>query len=158
MSGNLNDVLLADQQLVLPDDMLKKVDLMSMAHGLEVRVPFLDSRVVKYANQLEAQEKFGRDYSKLILRETFRSLLPDRIFERKKKGFEVPMLHFLRKDLKSLIKDDLLSTEFISSQGIFDPSITKKLVRQLFSMNPGDAHAKVWGLLVFQWWWRKLFT
>ena len=155
VNDDLNSMLLADQQLVLPDDMLKKVDLMSMAHGLEVRVPFLDARVVKWANAQPAVSKFGPDYSKKLLRDTFDDLLPRDIFDRPKKGFEVPMLYFLRKNLKKLIKDDLLSKEFIASQAIFEPRSIEQLKRKLFSVNPGDSHAKVWALLVFQWWWRK---
>jgi len=157
INDDTDSILRADQQLVLPDDMLKKVDLMSMASGLEVRVPFLDQSVVNWANRQPAAAKFGPDYSKQLLREEFSGLLPAEIFERSKKGFEVPLLHFLKKDLKKLVKEELLSKAFIQSQGIFDPGRIEQTKRQLYSMNPSDSHAKVWALLVFQWWWRKNF-
>ena len=82
--------LYADTQLVLPNDMLTKVDLMSMAHGLEVRVPFLDHRVVEFAFQLPEESKINRRMKKRIVQDTFRSVLPDALYRRPKKGFEVP--------------------------------------------------------------------
>ena len=57
--------------------------------------------------------------------------------------------------MKSLINDDLLSENFILQQGVFDYLEIKKLKQQLFSSNPGDVHARIWGLIVFQWWWKK---
>ena len=57
--------------------------------------------------------------------------------------------------MKSLIVDDLLSEKFIEEQEVFDYREIDKLKQQLFSPNPGDIHARIWGLIVFQWWWRK---
>jgi asparagine synthase (glutamine-hydrolysing) len=57
--------------------------------------------------------------------------------------------------MKSLIVDDLLSEKFITDQGIFNYPEVAKLKAQLFSSNPGDIHARIWGLIVFQWWWKK---
>ncbi len=57
--------------------------------------------------------------------------------------------------MKSLINDDLLSENLIKEQGIFDYKEINKLKQQLFSSNPGDVHARIWGLIVFQWWWKK---
>src|SRR5690606_22837193 len=74
--NDLNSILFADLNLVLPNDMLTKVDLMSMANGLEVRVPFLDHRVVEYAFSLSADKKIGRKQGKRILRQAFSDLLP----------------------------------------------------------------------------------
>ncbi len=147
--------LYTDTQLVLPNDMLTKVDLMSMAHGLEVRVPFLDHRVVEFAFQLPEESKINRRMKKRIVQDTFRSVLPDALYRRPKKGFEVPLLGWFRSELKSMITDDLLEDGFVEEQGIFGPAEIRRLKQQLFSSSPGDGHATVWALLVFQWWWKK---
>lgn len=154
---DFNQLLHADMQLVLPNDMLRKVDLMSMANALEVRVPFLDHHVVDFVFQLPVSSKINGQMRKRILQDAFRDLLPAELYNRPKKGFEVPLLKWFRKELRSLIKDNLLSDRFIEEQGIFDPGAVRALRRQLFSVNPGDAHATVWALIVFQWWWKKYF-
>jgi asparagine synthase (glutamine-hydrolysing) len=156
--NDFNELLLADMQLVLPNDMLRKVDLMSMAHGLEVRVPFLDHKLVDYVFQLPVSSKINGQMRKRILQDAFRDLLPAELYKRPKKGFEVPLLKWFRTSLKSLIEDDLLSDKFIEAQNIFDPKEISRLRKRLFSINPGDAHATVWALIVFQWWWKKYFA
>jgi asparagine synthase (glutamine-hydrolysing) len=67
----------------------------------------------------------------------------------------VPLLKWFQREMKSLIMDDLLSEKFISQQNIFNYSEIEKLKRKLFSSNPEDIHARIWGLIVFQWWWKK---
>ena len=152
---DINDLLLTDVNLVLPDDMLTKVDRMSMANSLEVRVPFLDHEVVEFAFQLSSSSKINSEIRKRILQDTFRDILPDELYNRPKKGFEVPLLKWLRKDMKSIIINDLLEDSFIQDQGIFDLKAIQKLKKQLFSSNPGDVHARIWALVVFQWWWKR---
>lgn len=152
---SMSDILLTDMNLVLPNDMLTKVDLMSMANGLEVRVPFLDFEVVDYIFSLPHDFKINSKLRKRILQDAFRDILPTQLYNRPKKGFEVPLLKWFRKEMKSLITDELLSEKFITEQGIFNYSEVKKLKDQLFSSNPEDVHARIWGLIVFQWWWRK---
>jgi asparagine synthase (glutamine-hydrolysing) len=154
-SENINDILYTDMSLVLPNDMLTKVDLMSMANGLEVRVPFLDFELVNFAFSLPEDYKINSRIRKRILQDTFRDILPQQLYNRPKKGFEVPLLKWFRNEMRSLITDDLLSEELIRAQGIFEYAEIDKLKRQLFSSNPGDVHARIWGLIVFQWWWRK---
>ncbi|CAN5287094.1 asparagine synthase (glutamine-hydrolyzing) [soil metagenome] len=156
-SETMNDVFLTDMNIVLPNDMLTKVDLMSMANGLEVRVPFLDYELVDFLFSLPDHYKIDGNMRKKILQDSFVDILPAELYNRPKKGFEIPLLKWLRKEMKSLINDDLLSEKFISEQGIFDYSEIKKLKQKLFSFNPGDVHARIWGLVVFQWWWKKTF-
>jgi asparagine synthase (glutamine-hydrolysing) len=151
----INDILLTDMNLVLADDMLVKVDRMSMANSLEVRVPFLDFEVVNFIFQLPGEFKINKNIRKRLLQDTFRDILPRELYNRPKKGFEVPLLGWLRKEMRSQIENDLLSEERITEQGIFEYSEIRKLKRQLFSSNPGDVHARIWGLIVFQWWWKK---
>jgi asparagine synthase (glutamine-hydrolysing) len=152
---SMNDILLTDTQLVLPNDMLMKVDLMSMANSLEVRVPFLDFEVVNFIFSLPDDYKINHQLRKRILQDAFRDILPAQLYNRPKKGFEVPLLKWFRREMKSLITDDLLSEKFITEQGIFNYQEIRKLKEQLFSSNPEDVHARIWGLIVFQWWWRK---
>jgi asparagine synthase (glutamine-hydrolysing) len=154
-SRDMNEVLLTDMKLVLPNDMLTKVDLMSMANSLEVRVPFLDYEVVNFLFSLPDHYKINHSIRKRILQDAFRDMLPAQLYRRPKKGFEVPLLKWFRKEMKSLIVDDLLSKKRIEEQGLFNYEAIEKLKQQLFSSNPGDVHARIWGLIVFQWWWNK---
>lgn len=151
----MNDIFVTDMNLVLANDMLTKVDLMSMANGLEVRVPFLDFEVVNFLFSLPDHYKINGNIRKRLLQDSFRDLLPTQLYKRPKKGFEVPILKWLRTEMKSLIMDDLLSEDFIVHQGIFDYAEISRLKQQLFSSNPGDVHARIWGMVVFQWWWKK---
>jgi asparagine synthase (glutamine-hydrolysing) len=153
----INDILNTDMHLVLPNDMLTKVDLMSMANGLEVRSPFLDYKLVDFAFSLPSDYKINTKIRKRIVQDTFRNILPAELYNRPKKGFEVPLLKWFRKEMKSMIVDDLLSKKIIEEQGIFNPIEIESLKKQLFSSNPGDVHARIWGLIVFQWWWKKTF-
>jgi asparagine synthase (glutamine-hydrolysing) len=152
---SMNEIFRTDMQLVLPNDMLTKVDLMSMANSLEVRVPFLDFQVVNFLVSLPDDFKINHSLRKRILQDAFRDILPDKLYNRPKKGFEVPLLKWFRKEMKSLIMDDLLSEKNIVAQGIFNYAEIEKLKRQLLSSNPQDVHARIWGLVVFQWWWKK---
>ncbi|MBC7446738.1 MAG: asparagine synthase (glutamine-hydrolyzing) [Hymenobacteraceae bacterium] len=156
--GDLNQVLLTDMRVVLPGDMLPKVDLMSMANSLEVRTPFLDVNVVDFAFSLPVTSKINAQMKKRIVQDTFRPLLPPELYQRPKHGFDVPMLTWFKGQLRPLIEDDLLSDGFIEAQGLFDGDAVRALRTQLFSANPGEAVDRVWGLIVFQYWWKKYFA
>jgi asparagine synthase (glutamine-hydrolysing) len=153
--STLQDVLRMDMHMVLPNDMLVKVDMMSMANSLEVRVPFLDYTVVDFAFSLPDHWKMDAAFSKKILRETFRKELPQELFNRGKHGFEVPLIKWFRTGLRSLIEDDLLSEKLIDRQGLFCYQEIAALKKRLFSSHPGEIEARIWGLIVFQYWWKK---
>ena len=153
--GDLNDVLFADVKLVLPGDMLTKVDLMSMANSLEVRVPLLDFNVVNFAFSLPVEYKISKGITKKIFKDAFSDVLPAEIFNRPKHGFEVPLLRWMQTGLRSLIQNDLLGKDFIEQQNIFDYAHIAVLKERLFSSNPGDVHATIWSLVVFQYWYKK---
>jgi asparagine synthase (glutamine-hydrolysing) len=155
-NASINDVLMTDMRLVLPNDMLMKVDLASMANSLEVRVPFLDVEVVNFLFSLPDNYKINGDMRKRILQDAFKDILPAKLYKRPKKGFEVPMLKWLRNELKSMINEDLLSQKNVEDQGIFYYPEVDRLKKQLYSSNPGDVHARIWGLVVFQYWYRKV--
>lgn len=89
--GMKRRILDFDRKLVLPNDMLVKADRSSMAHGLEVRVPFLDHRVVERSLALGEDELFSGKLGKLALREYFSDLLPEQVFRKAKHGFEIPL-------------------------------------------------------------------
>lgn len=156
-SKEINDVLNADMDLVLQNDMLVKVDRMSMANGLEVRTPFLDYTLVDYITSIPAKYKIDGKHGKLILRNAFAHLLPKEVLNRGKQGFEIPLVHWLRNDLQSMVSK-FLSKDFIEQQGIFEYEKVSMLRQQLYSYRPGDSPSRIWGLIIFQHWWKKLAT
>ncbi|WP_420580238.1 asparagine synthase (glutamine-hydrolyzing) [Reichenbachiella sp.] len=155
--NDFNDILRLDTQFVLPNDMLKKVDLMSMANGLEVRVPFLDHELIDFVFGLPASMKIDGSMRKKVLQDVYRHILPAELYNRPKKGFEIPLLDWLKSSLKSELREHLFNRNLIESQGIFKWNELKTLEKQLFSRNPEDSHARVWGLYVFQKWQNKFF-
>jgi asparagine synthase (glutamine-hydrolysing) len=146
----VNRMLCTDLIDSLPGDMLTKVDLMSMANSLEVRVPLLDHRVVELAFQIPGAEKLRRGVTKRILKETFKGLLPPGHTRQPKCGFEIPISRWLRTDLGFLV-DRYLSAGRIRDQGIFDAAVVQDLVlghRQAKT----DTSWMLWNLIVFQKW------
>jgi asparagine synthase (glutamine-hydrolysing) len=135
--------------------MLVKVDMMSMANSLEIRSPFLDSEVVEFAFGLPESYKINGQMKKRIVQDAFRELLPAELYNRPKQGFDIPLLSWFRKELWSMINDDLLEDDFIKEQNVFDVNFIRQLKRQLHSSNPGDSHETIWALVVFQHWWKK---
>ena len=148
---SINAVLRSDVDMVLPNDMLVKVDMMSMANGLEIRNPFLDYRVVEFAFSLPTEQKINGQMKKRIVQDAFRDILPHELYNRPKHGFEVPLLQWMRNELKSRILE-VTNKDFIQSQGIFSPEAVQALLSQLFSNNPGDSPSRVWALFIFQRW------
>jgi asparagine synthase (glutamine-hydrolysing) len=150
---NFDEILLADCNLLLPNDMLHKVDSMSMANSLEVREPFMDYRVVDFAFSLPTAYKIDSKMKKKILQDAFRHLLPPELYKRPKHGFDVPLQKGYQKELKSWI-EKLLADDFIMAQNFFNPLYIKNLRHKIFN---GDSYDQnhVWAILVFQHWWQK---
>ncbi len=144
-----------DQKTVLPGDMLTKADRMSMANALEVRVPFLDHRVVEFANALPMEWKVSSRYRKRIVKDTFAGLLPEEVFKRPKKGFEIPLIPILQGRLWEKIADDLLEDNFIVNQGIFNLKAIQRIKSQRKNWHRMDIQPMLWSLLVFQEWWKQ---
>jgi asparagine synthase (glutamine-hydrolysing) len=157
-NNSLNGVLLNDMHLVLTNDMLTKVDMMSMANSLEVRVPFLDHEVVNLGFSMAERYKIDASGRKKILKDAFREMLPAELYHRPKQGFEVPLLSWFRKELKSTILNEWMSDEYIREQNIFNPEVINKLKKRLFSPNPGEIHAQIWSIIVFQHWYEKFHS
>ncbi len=114
--------LYADQLMVLPNDMLTKVDLTSMRHSLEVRVPFLDPEVVVCINASPVNQRYSWQRGKQPLRTQFNDLLPASVFARKKQGFEVPLAHLLRTalhaDVAGIVNSDVLNGHGFQRTGL----------------------------------------
>ena len=155
--SDFNSVLKTDLELVLAGDMLVKVDLMSMANSVEVRSPFLDHHVVEFAFGIPAHYKIEGKKRKKIVKDAFRNILPEEIYHRGKKGFEIPMLDWFRNELNSFIFEDLLNEEFVRDQGIFDYEYILKMKKQLNSNASSNIVEQLWVLIVFQHWYKKYF-
>ncbi len=155
VTDDMEHYLLTDQINLLPNDMLKKVDLMSMANSLEVRVPFLDHNVASLINSFPTEWKIGKNGRKIILRETFRDELPGALFNQRKMGFEVPLQGWFTNELKELVKNELLDEKLFLEQGYFDPVGVRQLWNKLNSSSPDNAAFEAWSFIVFQHWYKK---
>lgn len=144
---------LADLTTYLPCDLMTKVDIASMAHGLECRQPFLDYRVVELASRMPLALKFRNGRGKRILRETFADLLPDSIQRRAKMGFGVPLDHWFRHELQSFVREILLDRRTLQ-RGYFRPETISQLVEehQQGRFNHGY---RLWALLILELWLRE---
>ncbi|MGZ3901251.1 MAG: asparagine synthase (glutamine-hydrolyzing) [Bacteroidia bacterium] len=147
---NREDLL--DLKVVLADDMLVKADRFSMRHGIEIRNPFLDYRIVEYALNLNRELKINSNKQKVILHKEFSHLLPKSIFERSKKGFELPLQKWLSTTLNSKVMNEWLNEEKIRDEKFLNFAYIKKLNAELCSNNPGDSAAKLWAIIAFESW------
>jgi asparagine synthase (glutamine-hydrolysing) len=141
-----------DLQTVLTDDMLVKADRFSMQQGIEIRNPFLDYRIVEFALNLNNKEKISKNAQKIILKKSFAHLLPSEIFERRKKGFEMPLQKWLTGKYRMTLESEKLNKEKIEAEGILNYNYISSLKEQLNSNNPGDSAAKLWAVIVFESW------
>jgi asparagine synthase (glutamine-hydrolysing) len=155
---NFNDYLFYDFNLVLPNDMLRKVDAMSMANSLEVRTPFLDYRLVEFVFSLPSSFKIDSQSRKKILKDTFRDDLPAEIFSRGKHGFEVPLYKWFNNELKSYLQEHVFNKQLIEGQNILNWDAVNHIEQQLFSSNPKDSVYNTWALLSFQRWYNRYFV
>lgn len=145
-----NKVLYTYYRTYLQDDILVKVDRASMFNALEVRAPFLDTRVVEFLSSLPRSYKIKGFSGKHLLKEMMRDKIPNEIIDRPKKGFGIPVSLWLREELKPLMLD-MLSSERLKKQGIFDAAYVHTLIREHLSKKQN--HRKLlWNLLVFQLW------
>ncbi len=155
-SDPINAMLIADLGLVLPGDMLVKADRMSMANGLELRSPFLDHRVVECAAAMPGAFKLARGAGKRILRKAFAARLPEEVFARPKKGFEVPLAEWLRGDLNDLARR-AVEPKMLLRQGLFRPEIPGRWLTDLES-GRRDKSWELWTLISFQAWAERNFS
>ncbi len=138
------------QDTYLPDDILTKVDRASMACGLEVRAPFLDTRLVDMVESLPSTYKYGQGRTKRLLKRAASGRLPASILGRAKKGFGIPVARWLRGPLGPLL-DRLLGAERLARQGIFRPEEVNRRVAE-HRAGVRDHRKPLWTLLMFQLW------
>jgi asparagine synthase (glutamine-hydrolysing) len=123
---------------------------MSMAHGLEVRVPFCDHLLVEFMARLPASEKMPRLRTKALLRDAVRDLLPPTVRRRKKLGFNPPLGIWLNGPLRPML-EDILSESRLTRRGLFNPAAVRALMEEHRS-GRRDRSLHLWALLNFEVW------
>lgn len=149
----LNQIMHLDMKMYLEGDILPKVDRASMATSLEVRVPLLNQVMVDYAMRLPLSMKLRRLTRKWVLREALEGKIPETILRRPKKGFNIPVAHWLRGELRDLMMDTL-SPDRLRRDGWFEASEVQTLLSDHLA-GRRDNRKQIWTLLVFQLWAEK---
>ena len=151
----INTCILTDIKTVLPDDYLTKVDRASMANSVEVRVPFLDHKLVEYCSKIPSKYKLQGFETKSLLKQIMKGKLPDQILTGKKKGFSIPLNKWFRQDFTALF-DKYLSKETVNKQGFFNYVFIDELIN---NHNSGkiDNSKSLWSLIAFQIWYKIYF-
>jgi len=149
----LDRFLLFDQRYYLPDDILYKVDRMSMAHSMEVRPPFLDHRIVEFAAALPQGYKVRGSELKFILRELMKGKLPHSILYRKKSGFDIPAHDWFRGLLKPLLLDTVTAAA-AEQTGLFRWRGIESVIRDHLERR-GNFGYHLWGLLILFLWLKR---
>jgi asparagine synthase (glutamine-hydrolysing) len=148
----LNKLLYLDIHSYLPEDLLVKMDIATMANSLEARVPFLDHQFMELVAQIPSQFKLNGSKAKFILKKAFSDFLPPAILRRKKMGFGVPISRWIRKDLKTYVHDVLLDRKTLQ-RGYFRKEGLEQLLKEHLSLRY-DHSAKIWSLLFLEIWFR----
>jgi asparagine synthase (glutamine-hydrolysing) len=150
----ISQMLYVDTKTYMVADILTKVDRMSMATSLEVRVPILDHLFVEWATGLPAEWKLRGGQQKYILRKlALRVGVPREALYRPKKGFALPLVHWMRNELKDLIMTVLLEPRTLQ-RGYFHPEGVRRLLDEHFRQRRNHSDA-IWRLLIFELWHRN---
>ena len=149
----LKRMLYADLKIWLPDNLLLRGDLMTMAASIEERTPFLDHRLVEMAARLPTRLLTRGFRTKTLLKEALRPYIPKEALLRRKVGFTVPIGNWFRKQLKSFVADLVLSPE-ARTRGYFNVSNTERYVREHFD-GVRDRQKQLWALVNFELWCRN---
>jgi asparagine synthase (glutamine-hydrolysing) len=151
--GRLDRELYTDFFSFLADDILPKVDRMSMAVSLETRVPYLDREMVELAFRIPERLKMRDGQTKWILKKVAERHLPPAVVHRRKEGFSAPLKHWIRTSHRALM-DDLLDDGEIARQGLFRAEEVRRLKREHLAGQRNHAHI-LWSLMLFQGWQRR---
>lgn len=148
----LEAALDADVSLYLPDDLLVKMDIASMANGLEVRSPLLDHRFMEFVATIPSDQKVRQGVTKYIFRKSLEGILPVEVIHRRKMGFEVPLKHWFRHELRGLAMDLLLDRAAVT-RGYFRPETIRRLIDE-HAEGTALWHHQLWTLLMLEFWHR----
>ncbi|HZR22947.1 MAG TPA: asparagine synthase (glutamine-hydrolyzing) [Vicinamibacterales bacterium] len=142
-----------DTETYMPEDVLTKVDRMSMAHSIESRVPLLDNEVIDFAATLPSEFKIKDGRRKRVLKEVAATLLPPDILNRRKQGFGVPLGVWFKGNLRELFADTLLSASS-QQRGFFQPAFVRQILNEHLA-GKRDHTLRLWQLVVFEKWAQK---
>ncbi len=149
---SLNRMLYLDVHTLLPNEILYYGDILSMAHSVEIRMPFLDPRLVELAASLPGNLKIRNQVLKFILRKAAQDYLPEEVINRPKEGFVLPMNTWLREELRDL--QEILQPDRIASHHLFNPHFVRELLER-FQKGDDSLTFKVWTLINFQLWYEQ---
>lgn len=152
-TGIVDAALQADILTYLPNDLLVKVDIASMAVSLEARSPFLDHHVIEFAASLPENLKLRGLTTKYLLKRVLKQLLPAENLSRRKMGFGVPIGDWFRGKLQPFLCETLLSEKAVN-RGLFNPSEVRRLVEQHTRSERDYAH-QLWTLLMLELWFQR---
>jgi asparagine synthase (glutamine-hydrolysing) len=154
MSKDMADnVMYIDFKTRLPDQLLAKVDRMSMATGLEVRAPFLDYRLVELSGKAPISLKLKKNIKKYLIKEAMGGIVPDEIIKRRKQGFSLPLRSWLKNQLGGYLREILLDSNTIN-RGLYDSEYLTELIDQ-HTTGQQDHASKLWCLLIMETWCRQ---
>jgi len=149
-NDEINQQMYVDAKTYLVDNILVKVDRMSMATSLEARVPFLDHRFAEFAATIPGNAKLQGKKSKVILKQSMEELLPKEILYRGKEGFSIPIKNWIKEDLKPMMMD-ILSPDKIKREGFFNVDFVEKLKKEHLNGVENHSH-RLWALMIFGKW------
>jgi asparagine synthase (glutamine-hydrolysing) len=152
-SSILDATLLTDQMTYLPNDLLVKVDIASMANSLEARSPLLDHKVIEFAASLPTEIKMKGWETKSLLKKVAAQLVPREVIYRRKMGFGVPIGKWLRNEMADFVKEVLLSERSLK-RGIVRPDVLEKYVND-HVLGVRDHAGQIWTLLMLELWFQR---
>jgi len=154
--SGINRDLYLDLKTYLTDNILVKVDRMSMANSLEARVPLLDHRLVEMAFSLPADWKVQGSATKWFFKQSMQGILPQAVIQRRKEGFSIPIKNWLRTDLRELMLDTLSNAK-IAESGLFQPQAVQRMINEHLRGKQNHSH-RLWALIQFNLWRERWLT
>lgn len=152
-SGMMDTTMLVDQMTYLPNDLLIKVDIASMANSLEARSPFLDHHLIEFAAGLPERMKAGGLETKSFLKKVASRLVPKEVIYRRKMGFGVPIGKWFRGEMKAFVRGVLLSERSLG-RGIIKPEVLERYVDEHTEARHDHAF-RLWALLMLELWYQR---
>jgi len=149
-SDPLDKAFYCDIKMYLPDDLLASTDRLSMRHGLEVRVPFLDHRLMEFCATIPPEMKMKWFRKKYLLKRAFEPILPREVIAHKKQGFVGPTARWLRTDLKGFVRERL-SERPLCRHGLLNPIVVSRILGD-HEGGKENNDSLIWSLLMFQVW------